>query len=368
MACDLQSLPHHGIQTLSPYIPGKSIDELAKEQGLTNIIKLASNENPLGCSLQVKEIMAKLSSQYIATYPDHMNHPLRQKLAGKLRVDKAMITLANGSDALFRLILMSFALHCDKEIMVHDYSFIPYRIYAQSLGIPYTSVPVNADWEVEVERFISACHEKTAIIFIANPNNPTGTYIPIVQIKKLLNNIPDSTIVVIDEAYHEYNNLEEQASTKSLLDAFPNLIMTRTFSKAYGLAGLRIGYAVSHPDIASILVRAMEPFAINQAGLAGAYTALDDAAFLAETIKTNEQGIQQLKSGLDKLGLDYIEPHGNFITLNCKQDTKSIYQALLGHGIIVRPLHPYNMADYLRVTCGTGEQNKRFLDTLELVL
>lgn len=368
MPCDFQLLPHEGIKTLSPYIPGKSIEELAREQGISDIIKLASNENPLGCSPRVKEALSSLTSQKISAYPDPMNHPLLGNIADRLGIDPNMITLGNGSDALFPLILMCFALHRDKEVLVPDYSFIAYRIYAKSLGIPVVSVPIKTNWEVDIDKLIAACHPNTALIFLANPNNPTGTFVKLNSIQKLLDNIPESTILVLDEAYHEYIEAEESKHSIRLLEKYSNLIITRTFSKAYGLAGLRVGYAIAHPDITSILLRATQPFALNQAGLAAALAALGDEAFIADTVQTNDRGLEQLKQGLAKLHVPFIEPYGNFVTINCQQDAKGIYQHLLRHGIIVRPLHPYGMAHFLRVTVGTSEQNKRFLDKLGICL
>ncbi|WP_035893567.1 pyridoxal phosphate-dependent aminotransferase, partial [Legionella oakridgensis] len=267
MPCDYNLLPHPGIQTLAPYVPGKSAEELAQEQGIKDIIKLASNENPLGCSPRIIEALTNMSGTKIATYPAVTNHPLRPMLAEKLSIDSEMITLGNGSDVLFSLMMTCFALHRNKEILVHDQSFIAYRVFAKTLGIPIISTPLKANWEVDIDAMIHACHEKTALIFIPNPNNPTGLLLELAEIRRLLNHIPDSTILVLDEAYHEYVHHPEYQHSIRLLSEHPNLIITRTFSKAYGMAGLRLGYAIANKEITAILQRANPPFTVNQAAL-----------------------------------------------------------------------------------------------------
>ncbi|WP_133127047.1 histidinol-phosphate transaminase [Legionella nagasakiensis] len=368
MSCDYHLLPHPGIQTLAPYIPGKSAEELAQEQGIKDIIKLASNENPLGCSPRVLEVLSNISGTRIATYPAAANHPLRHKLAEKLSIDSEMITLGNGSDVLFSLMMTCFALHRNKEILVHDQSFIAYRVFAKTLGIPVISTPLKPNWEVDIDAMIHACHEKTALIFIPNPNNPTGLLLEPAEIKKLLNHIPDSTILVLDEAYYEYVSHPEYQNSTTLLSEHPNLIITRTFSKAYGMAGLRLGYAIANKEITAILQRANPPFTVNQAALVAAIAALDDDEFIKKSVSMNQDGLNDLKHGLDNLGIGYLPTAGNFITMDCKTDAGPLYEALQRHGIIVRPLHPYGLNHYLRVTVGTEQQNHRFLDTLSTCL
>jgi histidinol-phosphate aminotransferase len=364
MPCNFNLLPHTGIQTLAPYIPGKSADEVAREQGLTSIIKLASNENPLGCSQLVVKALAAVSSKQIATYPIAVHHPLRNKLASKLAVDIDMITLANGSDALFPLLQTIFALHCDKHILTHDCAFIAYGIYAKTLGIPVVSTPLLSNWQVDIDALITSCNEKTALIFLASPNNPTGVLVSQAEITRILQNIPSTTILVVDEAYYEYVNKADKLNTISLLATYPNLVITRTFSKAYGLAGLRLGYSITNSEIAAIIQRVLPPFAVNEIALVAASAALDDDEFIRISVDNNEQGLQKLEHGLTALGLNYLPSAGNFITFNCKTDTTLLYQKLQQHGIIVRPLHPYGLNNYLRVTVGSQQQNYRFLETL----
>jgi histidinol-phosphate aminotransferase len=368
MSFDFNQLPHAGIRSLAPYIPGKSIDEVAQEQGLSDIIKLASNENPLGCSPNVLQALSQLTSQQISLYPTSINHPLRTKLAQKLGVDSEMLTLSNGSDLLFCLLLTSFALHTDKHILTHDCAFISYSIQAKTLGIPVISTPIYTDWRVNIEAMLNACNEKTALIFIANPNNPTGLLIEHIEIERLLNNIPKTTILVLDEAYYEYAHSSYKANSIELLAKYPNLVITRTFSKAYALAGLRLGYAISDPQITALLYRLQLPFAVNQAAMLAASAALDDQAFLEKSIQTTSQGIHQMQNGLAKLNLPHLPTAANFITFDCKTDADPIYQALQKYGIIVRPLAPYGLNNFLRVTIGTQKQNHKFLEKLTICL
>jgi len=368
MPCDYSLLPHPGIQTLAPYVPGKSIEAVAREQGLTNIIKLASNENPLGCSSKVIEALTQLSPHRIATYPIATSYEFPSKLAAYLGIPESQLTVSNGSDALFPLLLTCFALHRNKHALIHEYAFIAYSIYAKTLGIPVVNVSLHPNWEVDIEALIQACTAQTALIFLANPNNPTGIPISYTDIKHLLTAIPDSTIVVLDEAYYEYHpNPDANASLRLLAD-HSNLVITRTFSKAYGLAGLRLGYAIAHQEITAILQRAMPPFTINQAALVAGSAALEDPDFIKETAILNTEGLQQLQQGLNDLGLDYLPTAANFITVNFKTDTTALYQALQQQGVIVRPLHPYGLNDYMRISTGTLQQNKRFLDTLAICL
>jgi len=365
MPCDFQQLPHQGIQTLEPYIPGKSIDELANELGLTDIIKLASNENPFGTSPSVQKALASMTGLDLATYAIATNHPLRQKLADKWGVPKDMLLLGNGSDALIPLLQLSFALHTNKHILTHQYAFIAYQIHAKTLGIPVVTTPLHANWQVNIDAMIQSCHSQTALIFLANPNNPTGVPIAPSEIDRLLQQIPEETIVVLDEAYYEFTDPCQQFNAIAALKKYPNLVVTRTFSKAYGLAGLRLGYLIANPTIISILLRALPPFTVNQAALVAGFTALDDAAFLKKTLDNNREGIEQIQQAFDELKIDYIKTSANFILFRCKNDSLKLYKNLQACGIIVRPLHAYGLNSHLRVTVGTPLQNNRFLDKLK---
>ena len=365
MPCDYHLLPHAGIQSLSPYIPGKSTEEVALEHGLTDIIKLASNENPLGCSPLVTKAIHQTSSKKIATYPIAAIHPLRKKLAQNLGVDIDMLTLSNGSDALIPLLLNCFALHQDKHMLTHEYAFMMYAIQAQSLGIPVITTPICSNWEVDINAMIAATNEKTALIFLASPNNPTGVLLSQKNIKHLLENIPETTLLVVDEAYYEFVDKPHQLHMISLLAKHPNLIITRTFSKAYGMAGLRLGFCISNPSICALLHRVLLPFCVNMIALIAGEAALDDDDFIQKTLVMNAQGIKQLQQGFNHFGFNYLPTACNFLTIDCQKDSMPLFQNLQQHGIIVRPLHPYGLSHYLRVTVGTEEQNRRFLNTLE---
>lgn len=365
MACDYLLLPHPGVQSLIPYIPGKTMDELAKEQGLTNIIKLASNENPLGCSPLVIQALKKLSPHQISHYTIPNHHALREKLAQKLDIAREMLTLANGSEALFPLLQICFALHTGKHIIIPEYSFIAYSIHAKMLGIPVITTPTLPNWQIDIDAIIKACNEKTALIFLANPNNPTGLLTNKHNIKRLLENIPQTTILVLDEAYYEYVNDAEKMDTLALLKPHPNLVITRTFSKVYGLAGLRLGYGIANTEISSLLQRTIPPFAVSESALVAGCAALDDTLFIKNTLENNLQGLKQVQQSLSNLNINYLPTAGNFITFDCETDATPLYQNLLKRGIILRPLHPYNMGNYLRVTIGTEKQNTRFLEHLK---
>lgn len=364
MAVNFQELPHPGIRTLVPYKPGKSIEELAREQGIGDIIKLASNENPLGCSPKALSALYEMSPQLVATYPSPANHPLLPKLAQKHQVDTNQIFVSNGSDYIYTILLNSFVLHHDKHILTHDYAFSTYAIQAQTLNIPVRSVAIHSNWNVNVTALVEACTPQTGIIFLANPNNPTGVLIKQQEMDYLINNIPENTLLVIDEAYYEFAAAHFQRNSIEWLVNHPNLIITRTFSKIYGLAGLRLGYAIAHSSIIELLQRVQLPFTVNQAALTAAHAALDDHEFLQLSLNTNIQGMRQMQAGLERLHLEYLPSACNFLTFDCKEDSMPLYNYLLQKGIIVRPLHPYKMNNYLRVTIGTVEQNSRFLEAL----
>ena len=365
MSCDYNRLPHPGIQTLFPYVPGKSIEELAQELGLSDIIKLGSNENPRGCSPHVYEALAALSPHQIATYPVPSAHPLPQALANKLNVELDMLTLSHGSDALFQLLIICFALHRDKHIITHDYAFQTYSILANVFGVPLVSTPLLKNWTIDIDAMIRACNDNTALIFIANPNNPTGSLITRDEILHLLNYIPETTLLVLDEAYHEFLRPEDSPHSPNLLSTFSNLVITRTFSKGYGLAGLRLGYAITHPTIHALLQKVVLPFTISQTALAGGLAALQDEAFVQDSAELNRRELKRVRERLIQLGFDCMPSFANFVTFDCKQDANIVYNTLLQQGIIVRPLHAYGLNRHLRVSIGTDEQNTRFLNALE---
>lgn len=364
MNFNFKHLSHLGIQELAPYIPGKSAELLAKEQKLTDIIKLASNENPLGCSPQVHQALSALTPAQIATYTVSAQHPFRNQLAHFLNLDSEMVLLSNGSDTIFNLALVCFALHTGRHMLTHEAAFIQYEIQAKTLGVPTIHAPLNDDKTVNIDALIENCTHQTGIIFLANPNNPTGLLIPQAEIYRLLSHIPPQVIVVLDEAYHEYVPTKEQSNHQKLLEKFPNLIITRTFSKAYGLAALRLGYAMANPSLIELIYRIQLPFIVNQAAMTAGSAALLDQNFIQSTLKLNQEGMHQVKHGLAQLEVSQLPSAGNFITIYSDYDAKVIDQLLQNQGIIVRPLNPYGLKQYLRVTIGTELQNTRFLNAL----
>lgn len=369
MSCDFTTLPHRGIQELHPYVPGKATSTLQDEHAnLTDIIKLASNENPLGCSPKACDALAKLTPYDLATYPILSNNPLREVLATREQLSPENIILSNGSDMLFHLLLECFALHTGKHVLTHDYAFITYEVQANTLGIPLRKIPTQAGFNVAVDDLIDACTEKTACIFLANPNNPTGLLIPPNEIERLLDNIPESTLLVLDEAYHEYIPADMQAKTTAWLTKYPNLVITRTFSKVYGLAALRLGYALASPEVTALLYRIQLPFMVNQAATVAALAALEDQAFVKASLALNTEGLKQLEEGFDQLKLTYLTSACNFVTFDCERNAVELDQHLQARGIIIRPLTPYGLTQHLRVTIGTFEQNERFLNALPICL
>lgn len=358
--CDLSP---HWVQSLAPYQPGKPISELARELGLAehSIVKLASNENPLGPSpLAMQAAQDALGG--LARYPDGAGFALKRKIAGKFALDPARIVLGNGSNDVLDLVARAFLAPGDSAVYA-QHAFAVYALATQTVGASGIEVPArNLGHDLEAMR--AALREDTRIVWIANPNNPTGTFLPWSEIEAFLADVPEDVVVVLDEAYGEYLPTEARADTLTWLDRHPNLVIVRTFSKAYGLAGLRVGYAVAHPDVAGLLNRVRHPFNVNSVALAAAEAALDDTEFLLRSYALNRAGLAQLESGLTALGVEWVPSMGNFLLVRVG-DAARINQALLRAGVIVRPVANYGLPEYLRVSVGLAAQNTRFLDALK---
>lgn len=350
---DFRAFPHPGIRNLIPYKPGKSRSEFSNKA----IIKLASNENPLGCSTKVYTSLASLTLEDISNYPAPLTHPIYKKLADFLNIESSQLLLSNGSDYLYTLLIKSFALHRDKFLLTHEYAFRTYEIQAATLGVGVKKSKVAENWQLDVESLIKHCNDNIGLICFANPNNPTGSILSNLEIINILDNVAKNVIVIIDEAYSEY-----ATTSLKLLEKYPNLIITRTFSKAYGLAGLRLGYAVGSAKIISILKKIQLPFMVNQAALNAGLAALDDQEFINKSVALNNAGRTQI---LNNLKLATLPANGNFITLNCLEDSQRLNNFLLGKNIVTRPLHEYGMLNYLRVTIGDNSQNKIFLQVIK---
>lgn len=365
MSCDLFSLATSGVAGLQPYHPGKPIEELQRELGLDEIIKLASNENPLGPSQKVLDAIA--STKDLSRYPDGNGFNLKKALADKHNINMDRITLGNGSNDILEMVARAF-VNTEHQVIYSQHSFAVYPIVTQAVGAEHIVVPAH-EWGHDLPAMLAAITNKTRLMFIANPNNPTGTWINSECLRQLLENVPEHVIVLVDEAYFEYASAEEDYPDSSLwLDDFSNLIVTRTFSKAYGLAGLRVGYGLSHPDIANLLNRVRQPFNNNSLALVAAETALKDEQYIERSVAVNQSGMQELIEAFDKLGLEFIPSKGNFICADFKQPTEGIYQALLKAGVIVRPVANYGMPNHLRISIGLESENIRFIHELTKIM
>jgi len=370
MSNELLSLANSGVQKLHPYQAGKPTDELERELGITDIVKLASNENPLGLSDSVKSALQKELTS-LTRYPDANGFYLKQALANKYSVDLNQITLGNGSNDLLELVARAF-VDSSHEVMFAEHAFVVYPIVTKAIGA--TAVVVKAkDYGHDLDAMAAAITGKTKLIFIANPNNPTGTFLEQQQIHAFLKKVPSDVLVVLDEAYFEYAAEARRGNAIAWIKEFPNLIVTRTFSKAYGLAGLRVGYSISHPTIADILNRVRQPFNCNTLALKAAETILQDEQYLADSVTLNDAGMKDLCAFFEQNNLDYIPSMGNFITVNVGSvdDSRTgdeVYQKLLLEGVIVRPITGYGLPQHLRVSIGTYVENQRFKEALTTVL
>jgi len=365
MMFDPLSLANPGVQGLRPYQPGKPLQDLEREYGITRAIKLASNENPLGPSAKALRAIAGLGGD-LARYPDGNGFRLKMALASHLGVETNSITLGNGSNDILELLTRAF-VRPEHEVIFSAHAFAVYPIVTQAVGAGAVVTPAK-DWGYDLDAIKDAITAATRLIFIANPNNPTGTWLGNTALKALLDDVPGHVMVVLDEAYCEYVEEPDYPNSLPWLGDYPNLVITRTFSKIYGLAGLRVGYSVSSPAIADILNRVRQPFNVNSMGLAAAEAALGDQGHVARSISSNTAGLRQYETGTLDLGLDYIPSVANFIAVDLGRPALPIYEALLHKGVIVRPVANYAMPNHLRITVGTQEDNRAVLDALAAVL
>ncbi len=365
MHADLFELGKRSIRETKPYQAGKPIEEVERELGLYGIVKLASNENPLGPS--PKAVAAAMEAlQSIHLYPDALYYRLRAKLGEYTGVDLHDITLGNGSENCLE-ILMKCYLEEGSNVVLDQYCFATIRILAKAYGARELLIPAQ-NYRHDVVAMVAAVNPQTKMLFIVNPNNPTGNYITQAELEYVLANVPDHVLVVVDEAYYEYIDQADYPQTVPLLKKYANLVVSRTFSKVFGLAGLRLGYLLSSAQVSELLYRSRLPFNVNSCAVAAGIASLEDYEFLASTKQVNQAGLKQMAEGLTQLNLEYIPSVGNFITVNLKQDAMDIYNAILQHGVIVRPLLPYGLPHHLRITIGTKEQNARLLAILQEVL
>ena len=362
---DVESITAAGVRHLKPYQPGKSVEELERDLGLSSIIKLASNENPRGASPAAAAAVTRVLTG-LERYPDGSGHRLKNALSSHLGISSGQITLGNGSNDVLDLLVRCF-VEPGEGVVVSDHAFAVYALAAQSVNAAISTVPA-LNYGHDLEALAQAVNKTTKLIFIANPNNPTGTYVGSEELLWFLGRVPEKAITVLDEAYFEYVDNHDYPNGVELLERFPGLVVTRTFSKAYGLAGLRVGYAIASAAITEILNRVRQPFNVNSLALAAAEAALSDEQFVRVSREENIKGINQLCRGFESLGLSWIPSSGNFICVKVGSMASQIYLSMLGQGVIVRPVVNYGLPEYLRVTIGLPQENHRLLETLALAL
>lgn len=360
--CDLA--PEY-IHSIAPYQPGKPISELAREMGLdeSSIIKLASNENPFGTSPLALEAMEKALGE-VMRYPDGNGFELKNALSEKYAVNSDQIVLGNGSNDVLELAARVF-LKPGTSAVFSQHAFAVYPLVTQAAGATGIVVPAK-NYGHDIDAMLDAITPETRMVFIANPNNPTGTFLPAPDILRFLKRVSRDVLVILDEAYNEYLPDISRADTTKWLDSFPNLLITRTFSKIYGMAGIRIGFGFAHTQVSGLMNRIRQPFNVNSIGLSGALAAINDTEFVTRSYALNQAGMLQITTGLRRLGLTYIPSYGNFLSFRVEDGkTAAVYQYLLQKGVIVRPVGIYEMPEFLRVTVGLESENHKFLQLLE---
>ena len=352
------------IAGLSPYKPGKPVDEVARELGINDIVKLASNENPRGPGAKVQEAIAAAATE-LSRYPDGGGFALKARLSEKIGVDAGQLTLGNGSNDVLDLIAR-VVLEPGAQAIIAEHSFVVYRLAVTCCGGDLVTVPAK-NYGADLTGMLAAVTDATRLIFIANPNNPTGTRTPGSELLPFLQAVPEHVWVVLDEAYLEYVEDEDHINGATLLARFPNLIVTRTFSKVYGLAAVRFGYGVSSPAFADLLNRARQPFNVNSLALAASLAALEDDDYVNESVALNRAGMAQVTEGLTRLGYDFIPSAGNFVAFDSAEPGNDLFQRMLREGVIVRAIAEYGLPNHVRVSIGLESDNARFLSVLAKV-
>lgn len=367
MAINFTALATPGVQKISPYQPGRPAEEVAAEFGISRPIKLASNENPLGPSALAVKAMQSVHD--LERYPDGSGAALKDKIAARHQLSADCITLGNGSNDILEFVARAFVNPGD-EVIFSRHAFAVYPLATLAVGGKPVETPA-LNWGNDLEAIVEAITSHSKVIFIANPNNPTGTWLTESELKSFLSQVPQTVIVVIDEAYAEYvteDSCPGYPDCTQWLNEFPNLLVTRTFSKIYGLAGLRVGYGVSSPEMASFLNRVRQPFNVNSLALVAAQSALDDHHHVKQSREMNQNGMAYLIEACEKRGLDFIPSAGNFLAIDFSRPADGIFQAMMQQGVIVRPIANYGMPNFLRVTVGSENENRRFIEVLDNVL
>jgi histidinol-phosphate aminotransferase len=365
MSCDFYALATPGVRSLHPYEPGKPASTLQRELGLDDIIKLASNENALGPSPAALNAAAQVVAE-IHRYPDGNGFELKAALAKRHNVDDSQITLGNGSNDVLEFVIRAFATD-QHEVVFSEHAFAVYPLVTQSVGATCVAVPAH-QYGHDLEAMAAAVTERTRVLFVANPNNPTGTWCNSQDLRDFIEKLPPHVIVVVDQAYAEYVANPEYPDCMNWINDHENMVVTQTFSKAFGLAGLRVGYMVAHKQITELLNRVRQPFNVNSLALAAARAALEDQEHLQLSRNMNDAGLAYLSSEFTRLGLDYIPSVGNFICVALPRPGREIFTQLLHKGVIVRPIDGYGLPMHLRVTIGLESENQRFIQALGEIL
>ena len=363
---DIQDLVPEHILKITPYQPGKPIEELQRELGITDCIKLASNENPLGPSPKAVEAMQKAIHR-VNFYPDGGCYYLKEALAKKHNVSPSQIFIGNGSDEAIEL-LMRAILTPDDEVVISQYSFIVYKLTALGIGLNAKYIPPREDYTHDLDAMADAITDKTKMIFVDNPTNPMGTMVTKDEFATFMQRVPERVLVVSDEAYYEYIEDENYPDSMQYLNAGRRIAILRTFSKIYGLSGLRVGYGLMPAEIVDAENRIRPPFNVNSISQAAALAALDDTEHVEKSRKSNEAGKTYLYKAFDEMGVSYCPTYGNFVTIDVKKDATPINESLLHQGVIVRPIRGYGLPNHLRISIGTQEQNERLIKALKKAL
>jgi len=361
-----------GVRALAPYEPGMPIEELQRRLGVADAVKLASNENPLGISPKVREALAAAMAGHLERYPDGSGFRLKRKLAELHQIEPERITLGNGSNDILEFIARVF-LGPGRAAMFAQHAFAVYPIATQAQSAEAVVVPAlppsaAQPYGHDLAGFARALRPDVAVIFIANPNNPTGTWLEPAALERYIASVPPHVVVVLDEAYWHYQDPATRPDARAWLEKFPNLVVARTFSKIYGMASLRVGYALSHPGVADLLNRVRQPFNNNSFALLAGEVALDDADFVRRSVELNTTQRARLRRELEALGLTVLPSQANFLAVGFGRDAAPVHQGLLERGVIVRPMKSYALPQFLRVTVGLEAENTRFLAALKEVL
>ena len=350
---------------LNMYQAGKPISEVKREFGLDQVIKLASNENPLGCSPKVKKVLMETIEE-TQLYPDASNFELKEVIAKELRVKHSEIFCGAGSDLLIRVICSIFIKPGDESVMA-EITFPRYRESVKLMGGIPVVIPMKNN-SLDIEEMVNSITDKTNIVWLCNPNNPTGTIFTGTELEKILPRIPKHVMIIMDEAYIEYVTDKEYPDSIGLLKQYPNMIILRTFSKAYGLASLRCGYGIAEEDMVRYFNTVIGPFDVNLFAQKAASAAMKDKEFLKLVYETNIEGRDYLYKSFEKLGMPYIKTNANFIMVNTKLDDKEIFSGLIKRGIIIRPGYLLGMPGFMRVSIGNMYENKKFIEELSEIV